>query len=184
MADEKPAEKAKSEDKPKAAKAEAGEAKAPKVKAEAAEGGAKSEGAAKGAAEGAEGAEDAKAKIKKSKKKVDVQGCCTVKATFNNTIVSITDIRGNVVSWGSPGKVGFKGSRKSTPFAAQVAAESAATAAMEMGMRKLDVRVKGAGAGRESAIRALKAAGMDIMSIKDVTGVPHNGCRPKKRRRV
>jgi small subunit ribosomal protein S11 len=94
------------------------------------------------------------------------------------------DVRGNVVSWGSPGKVGFKGSRKSTPFAAQVAAESAATAAMEMGMRKLDVRVKGAGAGRESAIRALKAAGMDIMSIKDVTGVPHNGCRPKKRRRV
>jgi small subunit ribosomal protein S11 len=113
-----------------------------------------------------------------------VQGSCTVKATFNNTIISITDVKGNVVSWGSPGKVGFKGSRKSTPFAAQVAAESAATTAMEMGMRKLDVRVKGAGAGRESAIRALKAAGMDIMSIKDVTGVPHNGCRPKKRRRV
>ncbi|MDQ3001420.1 MAG: 30S ribosomal protein S11 [Fibrobacterota bacterium] len=122
--------------------------------------------------------------MKKSKKRVDVQGSCTVKATFNNTIISITDVRGNVVSWGSPGKVGFKGSRKSTPFAAQVAAESAATTAMEMGMRKLDVRVKGAGAGRESAIRALKAAGMDIMSIKDVTGVPHNGCRPKKRRRV
>jgi small subunit ribosomal protein S11 len=167
MADEKAADKAKPEDKPKAAKAEAGEAKAPKAEGKAAEG-----------AEGAEG--EAKAKIKKSKKKVDVQGCCTVKATFNNTIVSITDVRGNVVSWGSPGKVGFKGSRKSTPFAA----ESAATAAMEMGMRKLDVRVKGAGAGRESAIRALKAAGMDIMSIKDVTGVPHNGCRPKKRRRV
>jgi small subunit ribosomal protein S11 len=174
MADEKAADKAK-EEKPKAAgaksAAEAGEAKAPKAEGKAAEG-----------AEGAEG--EAKAKIKKSKKKVDVQGCCTVKATFNNTIVSITDVRGNVVPWGSPGKVGFKGSRKSTPFAAQVAAESAATAAMEMGMRKLDVRVKGAGAGRESAIRALKAAGMDIMSIKDVTGVPHNGCRPKKRRRV
>jgi small subunit ribosomal protein S11 len=151
--------------------------KAPKAEGEAAP---KAEGAAaEGAAEG-----DAKAKLKKSKRKVDVQGSCTVKATFNNTIISITDVRGNVVSWGSPGKVGFKGSRKSTPFAAQVAAESAATAAMEMGMRKLDVRVKGAGAGRESAIRALKAAGMDILSIKDVTGVPHNGCRPKKRRRV
>jgi small subunit ribosomal protein S11 len=167
-------EKAKPEEKkaPKAAKAD-GEA-AP-AKAEGAKG-------AEGAAEGAEG--DAKAKIKKSKRKVDVQGACTVKATFNNTIISIMDVRGNVVSWGSPGKVGFKGSRKSTPFAAQVAAESAANAAIEMGMRKLDVRVKGAGAGRESAIRALKAAGMDIMSIKDVTGVPHNGCRPKKRRRV
>ena len=164
-------EKAKSEEKAPAPKA-AGEAK-PKA--------AKAEGEADAKAEGAEGE---KAKIKKSKKKVDVQGSCTVKATFNNTIISITDMRGNVVSWGSPGKVGFKGSRKSTPFAAQVAAESAATTAMEMGMRKLDVRVKGAGAGRESAIRALKAAGMDIMSIKDVTGVPHNGCRHKKRRRV
>ena len=163
-------------------KAKPEEKKAPKAKAEG-DAAPKAEGAkAEGAVEGAEG--EAKAKIKKSKKKVDVQGSCTVKATFNNTIISITDMRGNVVSWGSPGKVGFKGSRKSTPFAAQVAAESAATAAMEMGMRKLDVRVKGAGAGRESAIRALKAAGMDIMSIKDVTGVPHNGCRPKKRRRV
>ena len=170
-------EKAKSEEKAPAAKAEA---KPKAAKAEGAEGETKAS-KAEGAAEGAEGE---KAKIKKSKKKVDVQGSCTVKATFNNTIISITDMRGNVVSWGSPGKVGFKGSRKSTPFAAQVAAESAATAAIEMGMRKLDVRVKGAGAGRESAIRALKAAGMDIMSIKDVTGVPHNGCRPKKRRRV
>jgi small subunit ribosomal protein S11 len=170
MADEKAKseEKPKAEAKPKAPAAEA-EAKAPAAQGAGAE----------GAAEGAE-----KTKIKKSKKKVDVQGACTVKATFNNTIISITDTRGNVVSWGSPGKVGFKGSRKSTPFAAQVAAESAATTAIEMGMRKLDVRVKGAGAGRESAIRALKAAGMDIMSIKDVTGVPHNGCRPKKRRRV
>ena len=107
-----------------------------------------------------------------------------IQASFNNTIITITDPTGAVISWGSAGVAGFKGSRKSTPFAAQVAAESAATTAMEMGMRKLDVRVKGAGAGRESAIRALKAAGMDIMSIKDVTGVPHNGCRPKKRRRV
>jgi small subunit ribosomal protein S11 len=135
-----------------------------------------------GEAPAAEG--EAKAKVKKIKRKVDVQGLCTVKATFNNTIVSISDVRGNVVSWGSPGKAGFKGSRKSTPFAAQVAAESAAALAYEMGMRKLDVRVKGAGAGRESAVRALKSAGMDILSIKDVTGVPHNGCRPKKRRRV
>jgi small subunit ribosomal protein S11 len=161
------------------------EQKAEKAKGEKAEKPAKAEGAAP-AAEGAAapGAEGAKEKVKKIKRKTDVQGCCTVKATFNNTIVSITDVKGNVVAWGSPGKVGFKGSRKSTPFAAQVAAESAATMALEMGMRKLDVRVKGAGAGRESAIRALKAAGMDILSIKDVTGVPHNGCRPKKRRRV
>ena len=127
---------------------------------------------------------EVKVKVKKAKRKVDVLGLCTVKATFNNTIVAISDARGNVVSWGSPGKVGFKGSRKSTPFAAQVAAEAAAVIAYEMGMRKLDVRVKGAGAGRESAIRALKAAGLDVLSIKDVTGVPHNGCRPKKRRRV
>jgi small subunit ribosomal protein S11 len=111
-------------------------------------------------------------------------GQAHIHATFNNTIITITDQQGNTLSWGSSGTVGFKGSRKSTPFAAQVAAESAANAAMEMGMRKLEVRVKGAGAGRESAIRALKAAGMDILSIKDVTGVPHNGCRPKKRRRV
>ena len=128
---------------------------------------------------------DAKAaKAKKGKRRADLQGLCTVRATFNNTIVSISDARGNVVAWGSPGKAGFKGSRKSTPFAAQVAAEAAAQVAYEMGMRKLEVRVKGAGAGRESAVRALKAAGMDILSIKDVTGVPHNGCRPKKRRRV
>lgn len=139
--------------------------------------------APKKAAEGEAGGE-AKAKIKKSKKRVDPHGCCTVRASFNNTIVSITDIKGNAISWGSPGKVGFKGSRKSTPFAAQVAAESAAVVALEMGLRKVDVRVKGAGAGRESAIRALKAAGLEVVSIKDVTGVPHNGCRPKKRRRV
>jgi small subunit ribosomal protein S11 len=131
-----------------------------------------------------DGEAKAATKVKKSKRKADVQGLCTVKATFNNTIVSISDARGNVVAWGSPGKAGFKGSRKSTPFAAQVAAEAAAQVAYEMGMRKLEVRVKGAGAGRESAVRALKAAGMDILSIKDVTGVPHNGCRPKKRRRV
>ena len=127
---------------------------------------------------------EAKVKVKKAKRKVDVLGLCTVQASFNNTIIAISDARGNVVSWGSPGKVGFKGSRKSTPFAAQVAAEAAAVIAYEMGMRKLDVKIKGAGAGRESAVRALKAAGLDVLSIKDVTGVPHNGCRPKKRRRV
>jgi small subunit ribosomal protein S11 len=154
------------------------EEKAAKTEEKAAKTEAKAEGAS------AEAGADAKVKVKKGKRKVDIQGCCTVKATFNNTIISITDAKGNVVSWGSPGKAGFKGSRKSTPFAAQVAAESAAVAAIEMGMRKLEVRVKGAGAGRESSIRALKAAGMDIISIKDVTGVPHNGCRPKKRRRV
>jgi len=121
---------------------------------------------------------------KKGKRRVDVQGVATINATFNNTIVSITDSRGNVVSWGTPGKAGFKGSRKSTPYAAQLAAEEAAAAAFEMGMRRVDVRIKGAGAGRESAVRAIKNAGMDVMTIRDVTGVPHNGCRPKKKRRV
>jgi len=121
---------------------------------------------------------------KKGKRRVDVQGVATINATFNNTIVSITDSRGNVVSWGTPGKAGFKGSRKSTPYAAQLAAEEAAASAFEMGMRRVDVRIKGAGAGRESAVRAIKNAGMDVMTIRDVTGVPHNGCRPKKKRRV
>jgi small subunit ribosomal protein S11 len=125
-----------------------------------------------------------KVKVKKGKKRVDVQGMCTIKATFNNTIVSITDNRGNVVSWGTPGKSGFKGSRKSTPYAAQLAAEEAAQAAYDLGMRKVDVRVKGAGSGRESAVRALKNVGLEVLTIRDVTGVPHNGCRPKKKRRV
>lgn len=125
-----------------------------------------------------------KIKVKKGKKRVDIQGVCTVKATFNNTIVSITDSRGNVVSWGTPGKSGFKGSRKSTPYAAQLAAEEAAQVAYELGMRKIDVRVKGAGSGRESAVRALKNVGLEVLTIRDVTGVPHNGCRPKKKRRV
>jgi len=107
-----------------------------------------------------------------------------VNASFNNTIVSITDARGNVVAWGSPGNAGFKGSRKSTPFAAQLASEAAGRKAFELGMRKVDVRVKGAGGGRESAVRALKNAGLEVLSIRDVTGVPHNGCRPKKKRRI
>ncbi|BCW96870.1 MAG: 30S ribosomal protein S11 [Fimbriimonadales bacterium] len=111
-------------------------------------------------------------------------GVAHIHATFNNTIVSITDVNGNVISWSSGGSVGFKGTKKGTPFAAQVASERAARAAMEHGMRKVDVLVKGPGPGRETAIRSLQAAGLEIQSIKDVTPVPHNGCRPPKRRRV
>lgn len=127
---------------------------------------------------------DSKVKIKKSKKRADVNGRCAVKATFNNTIITISDNNGNVISWGSAGRAGIKGSRKSTPFAAQLAGEIAAKKALEMGMRRLDVVVKGAGPGRESAVRSLKNAGMEVLSIKDLTGIPHNGCRPKKKRRV
>jgi len=112
------------------------------------------------------------------------KGIAHIKSTFNNTIVSITDPQGGVVSWSSSGKQGFKGSRKSTPFAAQMAAEDAAKQAIEYGMREVEVRVKGPGAGREAAIRALQAAGLEVTLIKDVTPVPHNGCRPPKRRRV
>lgn len=126
----------------------------------------------------------AEEKVKKGKKRVDVQGIACVNASFNNTIVSITDARGNVVAWGSPGNSGFKGSRKSTPFAAQLAAEAAARKAYDLGIRKVDVRVKGAGGGRESAVRAIKNVGIEVLTIRDVTGVPHNGCRPKKKRRV
>src|SRR5512133_3349361 len=107
-----------------------------------------------------------------------------IKSTFNNTIVSITDPAGNVISWASAGHVGFKGSRKSTPFAAQMAAENAARKAQEHGVRKVDVFVKGPGSGRETAIRSLQATGLEIQGIQDVTPVPHNGCRPPKRRRV
>ena len=120
---------------------------------------------------------------KKEKKNITV-GSAHVQATFNSTIVTITDQNGNVVAWSSSGSLGFKGSRKGTPYAAQMAAESAAKKAMDFGMKQLDVFVKGPGAGRESAIRALQAAGLDINLIKDVTPVPHNGCRPPKRRRV
>jgi len=132
----------------------------------------------------AEAAAPAEEKVKKGKKRVDVQGIACVNASFNNTIVSITDARGNVVAWGSPGNSGFKGSRTSTPFAAQLAAEAAAHKAYDLGIRKVDVRVKGAGGGRESAVRAIKNAGIEVLTIRDVTGVPHNGCRPKKKRRV
>lgn len=111
-------------------------------------------------------------------------GVAHIKSSFNNTIVSITDLEGNVLSWASAGNVGFKGSRKSTPFAAQLAAEAAARRAMEHGVRKVDVMVKGPGSGRETAIRSIMSAGIEVSGIKDVTPVPHNGCRPRKRRRV
>jgi small subunit ribosomal protein S11 len=127
------------------------------------------------------------AEVKKAKKrdrKVSVNGVAHVQASFNNTIVTITDMDGNVVTWASAGKVGFKGSRKSTPFAAQVAAESSAREALNLGMKRVEVWVKGPGSGREAAIRSLQAAGLEISAIKDVTPIPHNGCRPPKRRRV
>ena len=117
------------------------------------------------------------------KKNIDT-GIAHIRSTFNNTIVTITDTQGNVLSWSSAGSLGFKGSRKSTPFAAQMAAEAAAKAGIEHGMKTLEVTVKGPGAGREAAIRSLQAAGLEVTAIRDVTPVPHNGCRPPKRRRV
>lgn len=119
----------------------------------------------------------------KEKKHVE-SGAAHIRSTFNNTIVTITDTNGNALSWASAGGLGFRGSRKSTPFAAQMAAEQAAKAAMEHGLRQVEVFVKGPGSGREAAIRALQAAGLEVNSIKDVTPIPHNGCRPPKRRRV
>ena len=121
---------------------------------------------------------------RKRERKNVTAGVVHIKSSFNNTIVSITDMEGNVISWASSGAVGYKGSRKSTPFAAQMAAEQAAKVAIDQGMRSADVFVKGPGAGREAAIRALQAAGIEVSSIKDVTPIPHNGCRPPKRRRV
>ena len=127
------------------------------------------------------------AEVKKAKKKdrrVPTNGVAHVQASFNNTIVTLTDTDGNVISWSSAGKAGFKGSRKSTPFAAQVAAEGAAREALGQGMKRVEVWVRGPGGGREAAIRSLQAAGLEISAIKDVTPIPHNGCRPPKRRRV
>ncbi|HKH91681.1 MAG TPA: 30S ribosomal protein S11 [Gemmatimonadaceae bacterium] len=121
---------------------------------------------------------------KKSKRVVEAEGVAHVNATFNNTTVTITDPRGNTISWGSSGKAGFKGSKKSTPFAATVAAEQCAREALTAGVKRVHVRVQGPGSGRESAIQALAAAGLQVKSIKDVTPIPHNGCRPPKRRRV
>ena len=120
---------------------------------------------------------------RKERKNIET-GVAHIRSTFNNTIVTIADTRGNVLSWASAGGLGFRGSRKSTPFAAQMAAEQAAKAAMEHGLKKIEVFVKGPGAGREAAIRSLQAAGLEVNAIKDVTPIPHNGCRPPKRRRV
>lgn len=124
------------------------------------------------------------AKVHRKEKKNVENGVAHIKSTFNNTIVTITDKRGNAISWASAGGMGFKGSRKSTPFAAQQAAEVAAKEAMNHGMREVECYVKGPGAGREAAIRSLQAAGLEVSVIKDVTPIPHNGCRPPKRRRV
>ncbi len=123
-------------------------------------------------------------RTKRREKKNVERGVAHIKSTFNNTFISITDVDGNSISWSSAGNVGFKGSRKSTPFAAQLAAETAAKVAIDHGMRQLEVYVKGPGAGREAAIRSLQAAGLEVNAIKDVTPIPHNGCRPPKRRRV
>ena len=136
------------------------------------------------ATEKAAGAKPKRSGSKKKNRKIDVAGVAHIQSTFNNTIVTITDLSGAVVSWASPGMVGFKGSRKSTPFAAQVAAESSAREAINLGMKRVEVWVKGPGSGREAAIRSLQAAGLEISAIKDVTPIPHNGCRPPKRRRV
>ncbi len=125
-----------------------------------------------------------KTRTRRKEKKNVVHGVAHIKATFNNTIISITDPSGNVLSWASAGNVGFKGSRKSTPYAAQMAAEACSRRAQEHGVRRVDVLVKGPGSGRETAIRSLQASGLEVIGIKDVTPVPHNGCRPRKRRRV
>ena len=123
-------------------------------------------------------------RIKKKEKKAIPRGRAYIQSTFNNTLITLTDPTGNVISWGSSGTAGFKGSRKGTPYAAQLAGEQAAHKAVEHGMKQVEVFVKGPGSGREAAIRALQAAGLIITSIKDVTPIPHNGCRPRKRRRV
>ena len=182
------------------AKTEGKEAKAPKAKKAApAEGGEAKPGAAPAGAPAAEGpqagsaptaaellGEDANAKkiIKAKGSKNITVGVANILATFNNTLVNITDMHGNILGWSSAGRVGFKGSRKSTAFAAQQVAQDAARQAMAHGMREVEVRVKGPGSGRESAIRALQGIGLEISAIKDCTPVPHNGCRPRKKRRV
>lgn len=130
------------------------------------------------------GAAQTGAAKKKKKIQVDVTGKAFIKATFNNVIVTLTDVYGNVISWSSAGRNAFKGSRKNTPFAAQVTAEAAAKEAYDLGLRKVDVFVKGPGSGREAGIRSLQTVGIEILSIRDITPIPHNGCRPPKRRRV
>lgn len=125
-----------------------------------------------------------KIKVAKKREKVESNGIAHIKVTFNNTNITLTDIYGNVISWATSGRSGFKGSRKSTPFAAQVAAEKAAKEAKDLGLQRVEVLVKGPGSGREAAVRSLQAAGLEITAIKDVTPIPHNGCRPPKKRRV
>ena len=123
-------------------------------------------------------------RTKRTRKHVEAEGIAHIKATFNNTLITITDMQGAVVTWGSSGKAGFKGSKKSTPFAATVAAEQCGREAAQLGMKRVHVRIQGPGSGRESAIQALAAAGLQVRSIRDVTPIPHNGCRPPKKRRV
>ncbi len=125
-----------------------------------------------------------KKKTGRKREKVEANGVAHIKVTFNNTNVTLTDVYGNLISWATAGRSGFKGSRKSTPFAAQMAADSAAKEAIDLGLKRVEVLVKGPGAGREAAVRSLQAAGLEITSIKDVSPIPHNGCRPPKRRRV
>lgn len=125
-----------------------------------------------------------KARARKKERKLIAEGKVFIQSTFNNTIVTFTDPKGNVVAWGSPGTAGFKGSRKGTPYAAQLAAQGAASKAKDAGLRQVEVFVKGPGSGREAAIRAIQAAGINVTAIKDITPIPHNGCRPRKRRRV
>ncbi|MEJ2678769.1 MAG: 30S ribosomal protein S11 [Gemmatimonadota bacterium] len=125
-----------------------------------------------------------KGRTKRTRKQVEAEGIAHIKATFNNTLVTITDMQGNVIVWGSAGKSGFKGSKKSTPFAATVSAEQVGREAVNLGVKRVHVRVQGPGSGRESAIQALAAAGLQVKSIRDVTPIPHNGCRPPKKRRV
>lgn len=131
----------------------------------------------------AAGMKNKRSRRRKERKNIE-HGCAHIRSTFNNSMVTITDPVGNTISWASAGGLGFRGSRKSTPFAAQMAAETAAKAAMEHGLKSIEVYVKGPGAGREAAIRSLQAAGLEVTLIKDVTPIPHNGCRPPKRRRV
>jgi small subunit ribosomal protein S11 len=125
-----------------------------------------------------------KPSVKRSKKVVESEGVVHISATFNNVLITITDLRGNTIAWGTAGKAGFKGSKKSTPFAATVAAENCAREALNLGLRRVHVRVQGPGSGRESAIQALASVGLKVASIRDVTPIPHNGCRPPKKRRV
>jgi small subunit ribosomal protein S11 len=125
-----------------------------------------------------------KPKAKKRERKVIPEGRVFIQSTFNNTIITISDLKGNVISWGSSGTAGFKGSRKGTPYAAQLAAQGAAQKAKDVGLRQVEVLVRGPGSGREAAIRAIQATGISVTSIKDLTPIPHNGCRPRKRRRV